>query len=133
MIIAEIIRDIKDKGSKYDLQRNKCSIILKNNLNQKEVPTDVFLSAKAFTSLLNTIVNNKIDYILDLMSSHSELLSFLETFDDKYLSSASNLLYTSLIDEVSIMDDLYNDIQHIYTFLENFLIQLKCKRGEYNG
>ena len=99
--------------------------IFSNTIDKVQINQDVYYSAKAFTSIVNNIIRKKFDYINYIAKNQIELLTFLNTYDDKYLSNIENLLIEEAGNEILIIDDLLEDISNLLGFLQDLLETLQ--------
>lgn len=125
VIIDELIEDLEDLREEVDYEKNYCNNMFNELVDQSELEEDVYYSARAFTSIVNSLVNKKIEYAHYIINSQIELLNFLNTFDDKYLSNSTCLLRDKATTEGLLVSELSEDIFELTQFLEDFLTNLK--------
>lgn len=131
-MLDKLIKEYEDFRNTFDYDKNCCYEIFKKNINKGDIDEDTYSAANAFTSILNQIVNRKIEYGNFIIAGQIELLTFLNTYDDKYLSNSKNLLDCQNCNEQIFLDELDEDICNILTFLEDFLNQLKKKNTSFD-
>lgn len=125
----EVINDMLDDLNmvrKFIPEKSEyCRQVFEDIMEKVKVDVDIYHSAKAFTSIVNNIINKKLDYIDYITKNQIELLTFLNTYDDKYLSNIENLLIEEAGNEILIINDLMQDIIDLLSFLQDFLTSIK--------
>lgn len=125
----EVINDMLDDLNmvkKFIPEKGEyCRQVFEDIMEKLKVDVDIYHSAKAFTSIVNNIINKKLDYIDYITKNQIELLTFLNTYDDKYLSNIENLLIEETGNEILIINDLMQDITDLLSFLQDFLTSIK--------
>lgn len=121
IVIDNIIKDLNSIKEMSSDKVNYCHKIFEDIIDRAKIDEDIYHSAKAFTSIINNIINKKLNYINYIVDNQIELLTFLNTYDDKYLSNIENLLIEKTGNEVLIANDLAEDIFDLVMFLEDFL------------
>lgn len=121
IVIDNIIKDLNSIKEMSSDKVNCCHKIFEDIIDGAKIDEDIYHSAKAFTSIINNIINKKLNYINYIVDNQIELLTFLNTYDDKYLSNIENLLIEKTGNEVLIANDLAEDIFDLVMFLEDFL------------
>ena len=121
IVIDNIIKDLNSIKEMSSDKVNYCHKIFEDIIDRAKIDEDIYHSAKAFTSIINNIINKKLNYINYIVDNQIELLTFLNTYDDKYLSNIENLLIEKTGNEVLIANDLAKDIFDLVMFLEDFL------------
>ena len=121
IVIDNIIKDLNLIKEMSSDKVNCCHKIFEDIIDRAKIDEDIYHSAKAFTSIINNIINKKLNYINYIVDNQIELLTFLNTYDDKYLSNIENLLIEKTGNEVLIANDLAEDIFDLVMFLEDFL------------
>lgn len=124
VVLKNIINDYEELQQNVDFKKNVCNTLFENIVNENLIEPDVYYSAKAFTSIVNNIVNKKTEYINYLLCNQIELLSFLATFDDNYLSNIEHLIVEKTTSELISIQNLIDDNFDILFFLEDFLKNL---------
>ncbi len=124
-MIDDIVNEYEDFREVFDYKKNCCLDTFYEIMGEGNINDDMYSTAKAFTSILNQIVNRKIEYGNFIIAGQIELLTFLNTFDDNYLSSIKNLLECQNSNEQLFITDIDEDICNIISFLEYFLKKLK--------
>lgn len=132
MVIDNILKDYETTQNELDLEINDCLKIFKNFTESHKLEPDMFFTARAFTSLINTLVNKKIEYINYLLSCQIEVLSFLKTYDDKYLSSIEGLLIENTTSEMIAIEELIENCYTLTFFLNDLLNDL-IKKNNFNS
>ena len=130
MVIDEILDNYKEIEEDFDLEQNDCLKIFNLFSQKHQLEPDLFYTARAFTSLINTIVNKKIEHIYYLLCTEIEMLDFLKTFDGKYLSNIENLLLDNTDIELDLIETLIDDCFNLTFFLTDFLNGL-VKKNDY--
>lgn len=125
VIIDQLIEDLEELKEEVNYENNYCNNLFNKLVDKSELDEDVYYSARAFTSIINALVNKKIEYANYIVNSQIELLNFLNTFDDNYLSNSSCLLKDKATTEGFLISELSEDIFELTQFLEDFLINLK--------
>lgn len=123
-MINEFVKEYEDLRNIFDYQKNCCFDTFNKIIKQEDVDEDIYQAAKAFTSIVNQIVNRKIEYGNFIIAGQIEMLTFINTFDDKYLSNIENLLDCNNCNEHVFLSELDEDISNIILFLEDFLSEL---------
>ena len=121
IVIDNIIKDLNSIKEMSSDKVNYCHKVFEDIIDRAKIDEDIYHSAKAFTSIINNIINKKLNYINYIVDNQIELLTFLNTYDDKYLSNIENLLIEKTGNEVLIANDLAEDIFDLVMFLEDFL------------
>ena len=106
IVIDNIINDLNSIKEMSSDKVNCCHKIFEDIIDGAKIDEDIYHSAKAFTSIINNIINKKLNYINYIVDNQIELLTFLNTYDDKYLSNIENLLIEKTGNEVLIVNDL---------------------------
>lgn len=127
--IEEAINNIKAFEDSL-MGKNTCLEVFHKTLSQGDVSQDVYYSARAFTSIINQIVNKKIEYAHYVIKCQTEMLDFLNTYDDKYLSRLSNTISTNTNSEFFFVDCLISEINDLIDFLKNILQELFEEKSE---
>ena len=124
VIIDKIIKDLEDLKNEFQYENNYCLNMFNSLIDKNTINEDIYHSAKAFTSIINSLVNKKIEYANYIIYSQIELLNFLNTYDDKYLSNIYCLLSEKATTEGMLVSELSEDIFELTQFLEDFLTNL---------
>lgn len=120
------------ESAKYGVKEmiGYCNKMFNSIVNIEKVKDiDTFYQAKAFSSLINHIVNEKSKHLLTTIDNHIELITFINTFDKKYLYNAKNALFFSLRTELVYIRDLLIDLDVLTDFLEETLITLQSNKS----
>ena len=117
MVIDNILKDFRTLKEEISDDTNYCLEIFNTTVDINDVPEDVYYSARAFTSIINNIVNRKTKYIFYILDNHIELLEFLQTFDKKYLLGIESLLAEKCSAEIIFAQELADDNIDIINFL----------------
>lgn len=120
-IIEGLIDEYESYRDEFDFPRNLCSIIFDSIVGKEDIDSDMYYAAKAYTSILTQIINKKVDYANIVIDGQIELLEFLNTFDDKYLSASEKLLGYQNCNEQIFLAELVDDINSLILFFKDFL------------
>lgn len=124
-MVADLIERLNKNKEEFSLKKGRCLEIFEEKVKEGEVHIDLYFTARALSSLCNTIANRKIEYMETMMDAHLQLLGFLHTFDDNYLSNMTNVLDSELSTEINYLSKADEDLKKIYCFLSSFLDTLK--------
>lgn len=130
-IIDEFVNEYENFRETFDYQKNCAYDVFKKTMQRGSVDEDTYSAANAFTSIVNQIINRKIEYGNFIIAGQIELLTFLNTYDDKYLSNTKNLIECQNANEQVFLAELDEDICNILLFLEDFLKKLVNKNKEF--
>ena len=113
-------------SAKTDLQdlRDLPRKTFRNFKRTSIVNEDTYLLAQSFSSIINSIIDVKIDIALKMIDSIIETISFLKTYDDKYLSNSPYLISQSFIKEKVFIKRIMLDISSINNYLKELLINI---------
>ena len=111
------LQDLRDLPRKTFRNFKRASII----------DEDTYLLAQSFSSIINSIIDTKIDIALRIINSIIETISFLKTYDDKYLSNTPYLINQSFKTEKIFIKHIMLDISSINNYLEDFLTYISRK------
>lgn len=125
VVIEEIITEFEELKTDFQENTNYCNELFNKLIDKSTINIDVFYSARAFTSIINSIVNSKTKYANFIIDNQIELLNFLNSFDDKYLSNIYYLLNQKMRTEEDLLYSLSEDITDLILFLEDFLLRLE--------
>lgn len=125
VVIQEIIAELEELRGDFQENTNYCNQLFNKLIDESKINIDVFYSARAFTSIINSIVNNKTKYANYIIDNQIELLNFLNSFDDNYLSNIYYLLSQKMRTEEDILFTLSEDIFDLINFLKDFLLGLE--------
>ena len=120
-IIEGLIDEYESYRDEFDFSRNLCSIIFDSIVGKEDIDSDMYYAAKAYTPILTQIINKKVDYANIVIDGQIELLEFLNTFDDKYLSASEKLLGYQNCNEQIFLAELVDDINSLILFFKDFL------------
>ena len=123
-ILEGLIEEYEDYRSEFDYSKNFCATLFDSVIRKGTIDEDVYLAAKAYTSIISQIINRKIEYANFIIAGQTELLSFLNTFDDNYLSASEKLLGYQNCNEQIFLAELRDDINNLIIFFKDFLFGL---------
>lgn len=128
--------DAINKMFKFQTQANQykeyiCQDIFKSIITQ-DIHPDLFHSSMALTSIISHLVNQKLKYVNLVISSQLSTLSFLNTYDDKYLSNMSTMLQGNTAVENFFVEHLLEEIDYLIKFLTQTLNKIKLIGGNIN-
>ena len=128
--LEETIEHLEDAKSGVKEMKGYCNMMFNSIVDAEKVgDIDVYYEAKAFTSLINHIVNEKAEHLLTTINNHIELITFINTFDKKYLYNAKNALFFSLRTELIYIRDLLIDLDVLTDFLEETLLSIQNNKS----
>jgi hypothetical protein len=134
IVIDNLLKDFKDLKEDVNINHNYCLELFNNLVDESTIDIDVFYSARALTSIINSIVNKKVEYVNYIIDSQIEMLSFLNSYDDKYLSNTQNLFSNESSTEITTVIGLIEDNFDLTQFLEDFLTRAnKLKKNSLSG
>ncbi len=128
--LDEMINQFEECKLDVSDKKNCCLDIFNGIVKKELIDEDTYYSAKAFCSIVNNIINNKVDNVLHISTKQIDLLQFLQTYDDKYLSNLTNCLMTKSYCEIDFVNELLVDIFEILTFLEDTLKEITNKKKD---
>ena len=128
--LNEIIKNLEQAQYYIEDKYNSCNDMFNFLVDKTAVNEDIYYSAKAFTSIINNIVNKKVEYIKFISAGHTEELNFLQTYDDKYLSNLQNLLLFKNLTEIEFINNLVLDIEELLQFLDATLRRISNRQKD---
>ena len=73
VIIDNIIKDLEDLKNEFQYENNYCLNMFNSLIDKNTINEDIYHSAKAFTSIINSLVNKKIEYANYIIYSQIKL------------------------------------------------------------